>query len=219
MYQSILQALKKRFEGVNENILARIAKNLEKNVKTEDEVQAAVDGVTVQQLLENHGDYRATEATKTAVSNYEKKHNLKDGEKVKTPATEEESGKTVEEGGDTPPWAKALIESNKKLSEKVSKLEGEKLNSERKARFGKVIAGLPEELRKGYERITLDTMEDEKFDNLLQEVETEVKGIQQNHRAKGAVTGRPTASTGSTDSSAKPATKEEVDDVMKQIKI
>ena len=53
MYQQILDALKKKFTGVNDKILERMAKKLAKTTKTEDEVQPAVDGVTFQQIIDS----------------------------------------------------------------------------------------------------------------------------------------------------------------------
>lgn len=85
MYQQILDALKKKFAGVNDKILERMAKKMAKTTKTEDEVQTAVDGVTFQQIIDSEGDRRANEATDTAVRNYETKHNLKDGKPVAKP--------------------------------------------------------------------------------------------------------------------------------------
>ena len=78
----ILEKLKAKFEGVSDSILDRIAEKLAKTVKNEEEATTAVEGVTLQQLFDSYGDSRATEAQRTAVSNYEKKYGLKDGAKV-----------------------------------------------------------------------------------------------------------------------------------------
>ena len=85
MYEYILNLLKNKYLGVNDTILSRVAKKLAETAKTEDEAKTEVEGVTFQKLLDSYGDSRATEATKTAVANYEKKHNLKDGKIVETP--------------------------------------------------------------------------------------------------------------------------------------
>ena len=84
MKKKILELLKTKFEGVSESILDRIAEKLAKTVTTEEQAATSVEGVTLQQVLEAYGDSRATEATKTAVSNYEKRHGLKDGRKIGT---------------------------------------------------------------------------------------------------------------------------------------
>ena len=91
MYKEILEALKKKFPGVSDTILGKTAKKLSETVKTADEVDTAVEGVTFQTLLESYGDTRATEATKTAVANYEKKYGLKEGVKVTHQTTDRKS--------------------------------------------------------------------------------------------------------------------------------
>lgn len=84
MKKEILEALKAKFEGVSEAILNRIADKLAKTVTKQEDVATAVEGVTFQQVLESYGDSRATEAQQTAVTNYEKKHGLKDGKRSKS---------------------------------------------------------------------------------------------------------------------------------------
>jgi hypothetical protein len=93
MKQQIQDALKTRFEGIDEKILNRIAEKTAKTVTTEDGVQPAVDGVTFQQIIDGESDRRATEATQKAVTNYEKKHGLKDGQKIETGGGAKEDGR------------------------------------------------------------------------------------------------------------------------------
>ena len=83
MKAKVLAALKPKFEGVQDAILGRVADKLVSSGKVakEEDVATAVAGVTFQSILVNYGDSRADEAEKTAVRNYEKKHNLTDGKK------------------------------------------------------------------------------------------------------------------------------------------
>lgn len=67
MREKILNALKTKYPGVDAKTLERVADKLSKTVTTEDAVQTAVDGVTVQQLMESYGDARANEAQASAV--------------------------------------------------------------------------------------------------------------------------------------------------------
>lgn len=230
MYNRLLEELKKKFAGVSDQILARIAKKLEPGVKSEDDVKTAVEGVTFQQVLESHGDFRATEATKTAVANYEKKHSIKDGKPVKPaeedldePEEDEEGGNGNGKGEKMPGWAKTLMKGYKAMEEKVSKMAGERVTASRKQQLDKVLSALPESMRKGYDRITLDTMEDDAFKELINDVETEVQQIQKEQKVKGAVFGRPTVNSGAAGSGSEretgSASKEEIDEAMKQIKI
>lgn len=138
MKKKILEALKTKFVGVSEDVLERIAKNLAKTVEDEDGIDDAVDGVNFQTVLQSYGDFRADEAQKSAVSNYEKKHGLKDGKPDKT--------EKVDDPEDIPGWFKAYKEANDKTIAELTKanddLKAEKAKADRKA----AIAGKAKEL-------------------------------------------------------------------------
>ena len=206
MYQLILNALKAKFQGVSDAVLSRIANKLAKTVTSQEQVATSVEGVTLQQVIDSYADHRATEAQQTAVQNYESKYGLKDGEKV-TPVTVQQQGGQPTTGGqptqptagganETPEWAKQLLEQNKTLTERIAKMEGQRTTDSRKQQLSTIIAKLPEQLRKPYERITLDSLSDEQFNTLVTEVTTEVEGIANDINSKGAVFGRPTANSG-----------------------
>lgn len=186
MKKKILEALKTKFEGVSEAILDRIAVKLAKTVSTEDQVATAVEGVTLQQVIESYGDSRATEAQQTAVRNYEAKYNLKDGKPEKIDGGEPNKGKATETSGaeDTPAWVKAL-------TDRLDRLEASRTAENRKQQLGKVIDRLPENLRKAYERLPLEGYSDEQFSTVLSEITTEVEGIAGETAAKGGVFGKP----------------------------
>lgn len=221
MYKEILEALKTKYVGVSETILDRVARNLAKTVTKSEDVKTAVDGVTFQQVLDSYGDSRATDATKTAVANYEKKHGLKDGKSVaaETTTTTEETP-AVETQEDAPAWAKAIVQSVKTLSDTVATMQGAELNKSRKQKLDEIIAPLSELQRKGYERINLKDLKNDEFDNLLTEIKGEVGEITKAQGVKGAVFGKPTVA-GSTvqQQPTQEATKEEVDAVMSHLNI
>jgi hypothetical protein len=190
MKQKIFEALKAKFEGVSDAVLNRIAEKSAKTVTTEEAVQGAVDSVTFQQIIDGEADRRATEATQSAVTNYEKKHGLKDGQKVETGGAAEKNDSNKKEDSnenDTPAWAKAIIESNKTLSEKLSALEGEKVTFSRKQKLDAIIGKLPDGLRKPYSRIPLKDMTDDEFDTFITETTTEVDTLSADFAVKGSV--------------------------------
>ena len=204
MFQLILNALKAKFQGVSDAVLSRIANKLAKTVTSQEQVATSVEGVTLQQVIDSYADHRATEAQQTAVQNYESKYGLKDGEKV-TPVTVQQQGGQPTGGQptqptagatETPEWAKQLIEQNKALTDRITKMEGQRTTDSRKQQLSTIIAKLPEQLRKPYERINLDSLSDEQFNTLVTEVTTEVEGIANDINSKGAVFGRPTANSG-----------------------
>ena len=194
MKQKILEALKTKFDGVDEKVLSRIAEKLAKTATTEEQVQPTVDGVTFQQIIDGEADRRVTEATQTAVINYEKKHGLKDGQKTQTggvTVSDDLDKKGKGNSDDVPEWAKALIDSNKAFSEKLSGLEKEKLSETRKQKLDVVVSKLPENLRKPYNRIDLQAMNAEDFDTFITETTQEVEEITNDNTAKGSVFSPP----------------------------
>jgi hypothetical protein len=202
MKDKILELLATRFEGVSSAILGRIAAKLAKTATSEDEAQALVDGVTLQQLVDGEADRRATESAQSAVANYEKKHSLKEGKPVSEGGQGEKTELKKESGGgggeksETPDWAKAIIESNKMLSEKLSALEGEKLTSSRRQKLGEVIGKLPESLQKPYNRIPLSGLSDDEFSELIADTAKEVEALAADITAKGSVLKIPKGGSG-----------------------
>lgn len=193
MKKELLAALKAKFEGVNESILSRIADKLAKTTTKEEDVATAVSGVTIQQIIEGYGDSRATEAQQSAVRNYEEKYGLKDGERVQEPKL-----KPQEET--MPEWAKQLVAENKTLSERLGRMDGERITAERKQKLSAVFKKLPENLRKPYERMSIDNLSDEEFTTLVGEITAEVDEIASSVKSKGAVFGRPAAHQGTDNS-------------------
>jgi t-SNARE complex subunit (syntaxin) len=211
MKQQILDALKAKFEGVSDAILGRIADKLAKTATTAEEVETAVAGVTFQQVLESYGDSRATEAQQSAVSNYEKKHNLKDGKPIEK---QEPPKPTPPTGGeDVPAWAKELIESNKKAYEEINRLKAERTTETRQAQLSKLTEKLPEPIRKAYGRISVDNMTDEDFTALLNDVNGETEAISQTLNTPRGGSGRPFVAAGAGDR----LTKAQEEAITKQI--
>jgi hypothetical protein len=125
--EQILAGLQQKFAGVDTAILTRIATKKAEGVTDETKVNSIIEGINFSDVLNSYGDFRAGDASKTAVSNYEKKHNLKDGKPIETTTTT----KTEENKDDVPAWAQALIDSNKSLSDKLTQFETEKAQATR----------------------------------------------------------------------------------------
>ncbi len=219
MKKEILEALKAKFTGVSDQILGRIADKLVKTTTKSDDVATAVEGVTFQQVLDSYGDSRATEAQQTAVRNYEQKYGLKDGKATKGgEPTDDNLQPTNKE--DAPAWAKQLIDTNKALSERLSKLETERTSTSRKQQLATVVDKLPAPLRKAYERTNINTLSDEEFDTLITDITAEVTEIGNDLQAKGAVFGQPNKSTNrQSGDNAKEATDAEADAVVGKLNI
>lgn len=88
IFEKILAGLQQKFPGVETATLTRIATKKAEGVTDETKVNSIVEGISFQDVLTSYGDFRAGDARITAVANYEKKHNLKDGKPIENPKPE-----------------------------------------------------------------------------------------------------------------------------------
>jgi hypothetical protein len=150
IYEQILAGLRTKFSGVDDATLQRIASKKAEGVTDESKVNSIVEGISFQYVMTNYGDFRADGAQKTAVSNYEKKHNIKDGKPIegnepKEPPTDPNPKEEV------PAWAQNLISSNKALSEKLAAMDAKEKADVRARQVDEVAKsfGIPEFAYKG----------------------------------------------------------------------
>jgi hypothetical protein len=210
MKEELLKALTAKFPGVSASILGRIADKLSKTATTAEQVKTAVDGITIQQVIESYADSRATEASETAhknaVQDYEQKYGLKDGAKItQTTQTGGNSDQNKSGGNEEmPAWAKAFME-------RMDKFEATRTTESRRQKLTAVIEKLPEALRNAYNRLPVDKYSDTEFDTLVAEVTTEAEKAAQEITARGAVFGKPGASGGSGSQQNGELTKEQQD--------
>lgn len=205
--QQILTALQTKFNGVDAKILGRIAKKKAKTATSEADVKTIVDGITLQQVIDSHADYRATEAQRTAVEKYESEHNLKDGKPVK-PAkqTAEAQGgqqattaQTTSQGGQqqqtevVPAWAQQLINDNKAFRDELNSYKAERTANTRLEAFKAAIAAAPDKIKARYERdfARLQFKDDEDFNSYLEEIKPDIAAIAEDTASKGGAFGSP----------------------------
>lgn len=163
MKKKIFDALQTKFQGVDAQILDRIATKKAEGQTDENQITSIVDGVSFQDVLQSYGDFRAGDASKTAVTNYEKKHNLKEGKTIETPEPAKPD--------DTPAWAKALIDQNKTLTEKIASIESKSTLEQRTAAIQAKAKeyGIPESQAQRYS-IPEDADLDEYFKDAKQDL-------------------------------------------------
>lgn len=172
MKKKIYDALQTKFQGVDAQILDRIATKKAEGQTDESQIPTIVEGVSFQDVLQSYGDSRAGDASKTAVTNYEKKYNLKEGKVIETQeqnqSQQQEQGKETD---DTPSWAKALIEQNKSLTEKIALIENKSSLEQRAAAILSKATeyGIPESQAKRYS-IPEDADLDEYFKDAKQDL-------------------------------------------------
>ena len=145
IFEQILAGLQQKFAGVDTATLTRIATKKAEGITDETKVTSIVEGISFQDVMQNYGDFRAGQAQTSAVTNYEKKHGLKDGKPIEEPE-EKKDEKKNEKKDEVPAWAQALIDSNKSLSEKLSAYESEKAQAQRNSQISAVAKkyGIPE---------------------------------------------------------------------------
>lgn len=169
IYEQILAGLRTKFAGVDDATLQRIASKKSEGVTDESKVNSIVEGISFQDVLTSYGDYRADGAQKTAVSNYEKKHNIKDGKPIEEPKPQAPQPTPTEQ---VPAWAQSLIDSNKTLSEKLAAMDAKTKVDIRNKQIDDVAKtfGIPEFAYKG-KTIADDADLNQYFTDLKQEMQ------------------------------------------------
>lgn len=153
--EQMAAALQQKFSGVDSAILTRIATKKSEGLTDESKVNSIVEGISFQDVLNSYGDFRAGDASVTAVKNYEKKHNLKDGKTIKTPtptpaptpAPNEDNSNDI-----AALIADAISKAVQPLSDKLTQFETAKATEQRNAQ---ILAkaqeyGIPDVIAKRY---------------------------------------------------------------------
>lgn len=174
IYEQILAGLKTKFQGVEDATLQRIASKKAEGATDESKVNSIVEGISFQDVLTSYGDFRADGAQKTAVSNYEKKHNIKDGKPIEEPKPQPTPTPTPQPkpAEEVPAWAQSLIDSNKTLSERLASMDAKTKADARNAQIEDVAKsfGIPEFAYKG-KTIAEDADLNRYFTDLKQEMQ------------------------------------------------
>ncbi|MBP1615792.1 MAG: hypothetical protein H6Q13_3240 [Bacteroidetes bacterium] len=123
MKEKILAALKTKFVGIDDAILTRIAEKRAEGVTDESQIPTIVEGVSFQDVLTSYGDFRAGDASNSAVRNYEKKHSLKDGKSVENPDPKPEPIQVPKTDDMATMIANAVSAAVKPLSDKLAGFE------------------------------------------------------------------------------------------------
>lgn len=188
----IFALLKTKFEGVDDATIGRVADKL---AKTATDASAAVDGCTFAQVLEMYGDSRATEASLSAVRNYERKHGLKDGKAIEVQKQAQQPNAQPQDGnnggGDVAELLRELKSQNELLKARLDGIEAKGITKTRMGEIGKIVEKLPEALRKPYGRISVDGLSEEDYTSLKSEISAEVEQLAQAQKANGAVFQQP----------------------------
>ena len=191
MNDILFALLKIRFEGVSDALLIRVAEKLAKTVTEEEKAKAAVDAVKFQEIIDIEADRRVTDATKTAVINYEKKHGLKDGQKagIGGAAQQQATTTTTTVTDDTPEWAKTQMKFMTEMNERIARMEGDKVITSRKQQLEETIKnasdGFKTQITKNFSYMAFK--DDEAYSTWLEETKKDAE----TNAAEALVTGVP----------------------------
>lgn len=174
IYEQILAGLKTKFQGVEDATLQRIASKKAEGVTDESKVNSIVEGISFQDVLTSYGDYRADGAQKTAVSNYEKKHNIKDGKPIEDPKPQDPptDPKPNEPQDLAAQIAAVLGTALKPLTDRMDAMDAKTKADARNAQIDEVAKsfGIPEFAYKG-KQIADDADLNQYFTDLKQEMQ------------------------------------------------
>lgn len=239
MKKKLIEAIKAKFVSIDDNTAKRLAERAiakSEAITNDDEVAAAVEAITLADVLKSVSDFSADEAVKR----YEEKYNLEKGEKKnkapednsdpkpnptdpkQKPAPQQKEG----EGGDNKTaelmeaFKGALAEQQKEFARQLKELNdglvslrNGRITENRKARLNEIlnIKDLKDSQRKPYGRIQVDKMSDDEFETFLSEVKEEVNDIVADNRASGGVVTPALGGRHTPSGPIKEASKEEMD--------
>ena len=144
IFEQILAGLQQKFTAT----LTRIATKKAEGITDETKVNSIVEGISFQDVLTSYGDFRAGDARITAVANYEKKHNLKDGKPIENPKPE--PPKPEPKPDEKPDIAKLIADGIaagiKPFSDKLAAFEAKEAQAQRMAQISSVAKkyGIPD---------------------------------------------------------------------------
>lgn len=176
MKDKILQALKTKFKnlGFGDKAFQGVADYLAATVTEEAQIETAIAGV--EPLLKSfQGEIDARVTTAVAKAKSEKKDVDDDGEGAGQKKQQQQKN------DDTPEWAKALIDTNKALTERLNRIETGKVVETRKqtleAKLKDAPAKFKEKILKDFARMNFE--KDEDFESYLTETETDLTAFNQ----------------------------------------
>lgn len=206
MKEKILALLTAKFAGVRKDGLARLATALSLQAGDDSEAGELVEKLTVERVNEFVTDYRkdvdkeVSDANKTYGENLKKKYEFVE-KKNPDPNPNPNPNPTPD---DTPAWAKALIDQNKALTDRLATIESGKTAETRLQQLqGKFKdKSLPESFTaqklKDFKRMNFES--EEAFNEYLTELDTDITTFNQELANIGLGTNpKPFISNGATD--------------------
>ena len=206
MNKIILEALTAKFEGVNAEILTRVAEKLATKATTEEEAKALAEGVSFQDLLDRYADYRVQQASSKQPKPAPQEPKPNDPK----PAPQEP--KQPNEPSDVlPEWAK-------ELKAELESYKAQEANAKRLGKLKDILKDLPESLRGRYERdfSRLTFKDDEDFTQWVEELTPDVSSILEDYKKMGGSVTNPKGGGGNQEPTISAELQKKIDEAKAQ---
>nr|DAX15522.1 MAG TPA: hypothetical protein [Caudoviricetes sp.] len=203
MNKIILEALTAKFEGVNAEILTRVADKLATKATTEEEAKALAEGVSFQDLLDRYADYRVQQASSKQP---------KPAPQEPKPAPAPQEPKQPNEPSDVlPEWAK-------ELKAELESYKAQEANAKRLGKLKDTLKELPESLRGRYERdfSRLTFKDDEDFTQWVEELTPDVSSILEDYKKMGGSVTNPKGGGGNQEPTISAELQKKIDEAKAQ---
>lgn len=203
MNKIILEALTAKFEGVNAEILTRVAEKLATKATTEEEAKALAEGVSFQDLLDRYADYRVQQASSKQP---------KPAPQEPKPAPAPQEPKQTNEPSDVlPEWAK-------ELKAELESYKAQEANAKRLGKLKDILKELPESLRGRYERdfSRLTFKDDEDFTQWVEELTPDVSSILEDYKKMGGSVTNPKGGGGNQEPTISAELQKKIDEAKAQ---
>lgn len=177
--KTILEQLKKKFEGVSEAVLKPTAAKLAKTIDDESALADEIAGVTIQGIIDSYTDSRVTSGVNTALRRERSKAPITTPtEEEPTDDAEEEtkSTDTTKAEDEAPAWAKAFLTRLGTLEADATKARGAKRAEELRG----LAKDLPASVASLFEtRKDLGNLSEEDYNALREQTQKQVNEISQ----------------------------------------
>jgi hypothetical protein len=200
MKEKLLALLTAKFAGVRKDGLAQLAGALSLQAGNDEEATAIIEKLTEDKVNEFITDWRrdvdkeVSDGNKTFENNLKKKYDLVEKGKNPNPGKQDDPPKPGTDDK-TPEWAKSLIETNQKLTERLNNIEGQKTTETRlqqlqsKFKDKNLPSSLTAKMEKDFKRMNFES--DEEFGEYLEEVESDITTFNQELADKGLSDSKP----------------------------
>lgn len=178
MKDKIFSAAKTRFAalGLDDDILMPFSELLANSIKEESEIEGALAGA--EPMMKSW--QKAADKIRESAAKTKNKKQTENNPQPPTPPTTPPKNEDENESEIIPAWAQTLIAE-------VKSLKSEKVTSQRKEVFDKLIENLPEAVRQSYSFINYSDMSDDDFTNLTSSVKENVEKVTKEIGVKGGL--------------------------------